>query len=379
MPETPPSIADFLLAAARAVRGSANRAADYIRGSDHDALAGVGAMIWSRIALRDTDLFKATRFGTAEGKDLERLVWKRHSIERIKDTVGEGLAIFERPSPGSAGTVWAGSRIRLQNAAVGLPKLYVVAEDTEVSSDDTRVLVPIRAGGSGLGWKVTATSNLTIVDPIWDANLTPTSLECSDGQIFETAPQFRARVRAELLARRLGHEASIIEACMSAGAERVVLFRSDYGGEATDRGLNVCYVGGLGYTSSPTLVRACTVAVRNVRVAGDHLQVLPMSRADLDVTATVYLQDSPSAFDTQALYRANRAAIVRSIGASDGDFTFTNDGIVGAICDSSEAVQDVAVSAPSVDGTILDVDGNFPASLVRYMVRNVTLNYQPPR
>jgi hypothetical protein len=380
MADAEPSIQDLLTAAARAVRGGANKAADYIRGSDFDVLAGVGAMIWSRISQRDTDLFKAVRFGTAEGKDLERLVKKRYGIDRIKDSYGTGTAGFERlTTTASSGTIWAGTRIRLRNADTGLSALYVVAQDTPVAAGQKHVDVRIRAGETGPGWKVSATSNLELVDPIWDMTLLPVTLDCADGLVFEKAADFRTRVRALLLEDRRGHEAAIIDACESAGADRVVLFRSDYGGVDTDHGLNVCYVGGLGYTSSPSLVRACTAAARKARVAGDHLQVLPMTHTDLDITATVYLQDSPSSFDTQALYRANRAAVLRNIGGNDGDFTYTLAGIEAAISDSAEAVQEVVVTSPLVDASIVDASGNFPSSLSRYVVRNVTLNYQPPR
>jgi hypothetical protein len=370
-----PTIREILAASASAVRGAADKNADFVRGSDYEALLGPSAVIFSRQAARDTDLFNAVNFHTADGDDLTEMAKKRYGKDRILDSRGTGSATFTRPASGASDTIWAGTRISLVGAQ---PRMYRVLADTPAPSTAVSVVVPIEAVdiGAGVACEVLSGETLRLEDMLEDLTWSVTALSCGDGTVFEKADAFRARIRQERLDARVGQSKAIIQACKDAGAANVVLFRSDYAGDAYDSGLNVCYVGDLGYTGTPGLVKACTLALRKTRVAGDHLQVLPMAKADLVVDVDVYLYGSPVLFDITRLERLHGQAVLRYLNGSAGRFAFSLDGIRGAISRDTPEVQRVVLTTPSADGAV--VSGpmkNFPDVLNRYVASNVTIRY----
>lgn len=369
-----PTIREILAASASAVRGAADKNADFVRGSDYEVLLGPSAIIWSRETSRDTDLFDATNFHTADGDDLTWMAKKRYGKDRILDSHGAGVATFTRPSAGIADMVWAGTRIMLAGAQ---PRMYRVSSNTPVLSTATSAIVPIEAvdSGDGVACRVFGGA-LSIVDMLEDPSWTVAALECGNGTAFEKADAFRARIRQERLDARVGQTKAIIQACKDAGAQNVVPFRSDYAGDSFDYGLNVCYVGDLGYTGTPGLVKACTLALRRTRVAGDHLQVLPMAKADLVVDADVYLYGSPVLFDTVRLQRLHGAAVLQYLNGAAGRFAFSLDGIRGAIARDTPEVQRVVLANPTADiAVVTGAMKNFPDALNRYAVSTITIRY----
>lgn len=372
-----PTIDEFLKAAKSAVQGQADKNADYIRGSEYDVLAGASAILWSREAQRDTDLFRATKFHTASDLDLTNLVPLRYGIARYLDTRGTGTATLYRPAGGVVDTVWKGTRLRVRGTD-GDPKYYRVTTNVPVEAADLYATLSIEAVKFGSGTNVEATSNVDIDDPLTDPTWTVSYLKCTEGTDFEPAADLIARVRQTRLDNRVGYPKAIIDACKAVGAAQVVVLRSDFGGDANDKGLNVTYVGDSGYSGSASLVKACTVAVRSARVAGDHMQVLPMARVLLDITADVYLSDAPGNFDTARLETLHHAALRQALNGSSGNFGYTQIGLMSAITRNSPEVQDVVFSSPTIDVNTLDVTGNFPAVLNRYAVGNISLRYLAP-
>lgn len=359
---------EFLKAAQDAIKGGADRNADFVRGSNYEALTGANALIWSQQVLRDVDMFRATRFNDSDGDDLTRLVKLRYGVDRVLDTRGVGEAILTRVSSGSSGTVWKGSRLSISG------RLYRATEDVPVESTDTTAKVHIEAVDYGPKSLVDTTTGVTVEDPLWDASWTVASLRCSAGTTFEKAADLRERIRTSRRAARPGQEQGIIDACESAGAANVVLLRSDYGGDDVDYGLNVCYVGNLSYTGNATMVRDCKIALRSARVLGDHMQVRAMSRTLLDVRVTVTLRDNPAVFDTNRLETVHKQAIQQYLNGSSGSFTYTLNGIAGAIARNTPEVQDVTIATPLTDGTIL-TDNNFPVVLNRYVAGDIAITY----
>ncbi len=202
-------------------------------------------------------------------------------------------------------------------------------------------------------------------------------LNCSAGTTYESAEALIARVQQTRLDARVGYPQAIIDACKAAGAFNVAIFRSDYGGEALDAGLNVTYVGDSGYVGNADLVKACTIAVRAARVGGDNMQVLPMARAVVDVTADVYLRAAPTSFDLSRLENIHHAAIRQYIAARVSDYGYSRVGLTAAISRNTTEVQDVIFSSPSADISLL-TGGNFPDVLNRYAVGNISLRYLSP-
>lgn len=377
MPQPELTVSDYLQAAERAVKGLEDRTADFVRGSDYESLSGPCALIWARESRRDTDLFRAIRFNDATGDDLTNLVQNRYGIARILDTRGQGQAILTRPTGGIGETIWAGTRIQLSSGAFSQAKYYRVTADTVASSTAIAVVVPIESVNIGPGSAIDATSGFivydTLVDPTWGV----ASLQCADGTLYEEAGAYRDRVRQTRRNDRVGHLLAIQTACVNAGAANAAILQADYGGDALDDGLNFVYVGDSGYSATASLVRACKIALRSVRVLGDHMQVLPMAKVVQNVVANITLADSPAKYDLARLQRVHIAALQQQFGGTAGTWAYTRVGLVSAIARPTPEVQDVSIATPVADGSVL-VNGNFPLVLNRYALGSITLNYSAP-
>lgn len=367
-----PSIQDLIEFGGKAIKGL-DGTTDLLRGSDYEALIGPSAVIWSRQARRDTDLFRATKFNSAVGADLTELARRRYGKERRLESFGKGTLAISRSASGSQETVWEGTRVSLRG---DISRSYRVTETVVIASGDTVATLPIEATQAGTGVAIHASlPNIRFEDPLQDTTWVARSINVVDGTAFEDAAEFRARIRRERFAERVGQADAITAACMEAGAEKVVLFRSDYAGDAYDYGLNVCYVGTLGHTSTPELVKACALRLRSCRVAGDHMQVLQMTNAELDVSAKVYLFDSPAKFNLSRLEYAHHTSIRSYVGEA-GRYTYAIDGLYGAIGRLTPEVQRVEILTPLADGSIVEGSlKNFPQSLTKYTVGKISLQY----
>lgn len=370
---TEPTIQELIDIASQAIRGGGDKTADFVSGSDYESLIGPPAMHWSREALRDTDLFNAVNFRTADGDDLTDLAYKRYGKERVLDSRGQGTARLARPAGGIAESIWKGTRILIPGATA---KIYRATKQIDVLSSDVEVDVPIEALDVGPGSAIDVGSAVArIDDTLKDSTWSVTWLRCADGTLFEKADAFRERIRQERSDDRVGQEKLIEKVCKAAGASYVETFRSNYAGEGFDHGLNVVYVGNLGYVGTPDLVKACTLALDDVRVLGDHLQVLPMALVELSVDADVTLYNSPALFDLARLKRIHSNVVARYL---DG-FTYSLDGIRSVIAKFTPEVQRVDLATPTTDAQIVfGPQRNFPDTLNRYVVSNVTIRYQAP-
>lgn len=366
------SITQFLAAAKKAGMVE-DIAADYNRGSDYDALAGASAILWSRQSQRDSDLWKATRFNDAEGQSLTELGEGRYGIPRILDTRGKGTAVFTRPA-GGLDTIWSGTRIMVPGS---VPRFYRVVSD--VATTSLEVPVDIEAVEYGVGTRIDVSTSAKLIDPLADTGWSIKMISCDDGTVLEPASDYRTRIRTTRSSSRVGQEARIIEACQAAGAGQVALFRSDYAPTSTDNGLPYIYVGDLSYNGTAALVRACTLAIRSVRVMGDNVQVLRMARVSAPVTVNVYLRDAPTKMPVARLDALHRGAIMEYMNGGDGRFTYTKSGLESAIARVSIDVQDVEVLAP-VSDTVIVNGGNFPLVLTRYFTEDavIKINYYGP-
>lgn len=379
-----PTLEDFLRVGRAAIPARADRYGDTREGSIYDHFIGLGAVLWSRQARRDTDLFRAIYLDGADGDALTTLLADRYGFTRRTDTAGEGTAAFTRAAATAGeGTVWAGTRI-LVGSATTEPRGFVVTTDTPVAATDLDVTVPVRDEKAGSAAFVLSTGlTATIDDPLWDATWTVDALRCAAGTRFESAADARARLRDDRRAARAGFPAAILQACRDAGAATAVAFPSDYGGSAYDHGLNLVYVGDEGFQGSQALVNAVMVALDGWRVLGDNLQVRALARTSLPITARVYLWDSPTKFNQTDVRRALVGAIVAYFDGRSNGFAYQRDAIAGAMMRASQAVQYVEFDAPLSDAGVLETVGglpNFPAALNKYDVSEsgITLTLLPP-
>lgn len=378
-----PTIDDFLRTYGDAIRGIKDARADFVEGSLYEQIGGVAAIVWSRLVQRDENLFSDTQTNSATGDALTQRVLKVFGVDRLLDAPGSGTIVVTRPSTGTGDTFWTGTRIEVVDRN-GLSELseYEISSDVPVVGSTTRVTLPIRAiaNGPAVSVRVADAVYPRFADAIWDSTWTIEALDCDAGTAFEPAPVVRARARTSRLALRKGLPRAIIDACKSVGADQVVIFPSNFGGDEMDGGLNWVYVGDSSFNASVELIRNCKLALESARSLGDNLQVGPMVNTNLIVKADVFLNESPAKVNQVLLVDRLRKYVVAALKQ---DYTYSLDTFRGALYQASPLVQDVTFSIPSTDGTLLATRNgvlNFPASLTRYQLLpdNVTLTLRSP-
>ena len=147
----------------------------------------------------------------------------------------------------------------------------------------------------------------------------------------------------------------------------------DSGFTHTDSGLSHCYVAEEGFTTSPRLIRACTVALEGYRACGADLQVLGMQRTSVDISATVTLRDDPGRLPSVDV--ALRDALSAAFEPTRYDYDLLE--LAGVLSSGSPDVQDSSFQAPSGPAPIL-VGTAMPPVLTRYELGVVALRYVGP-
>ena len=369
-----PPLSEFLGAFADGVHASRDAGADARRGSIYDQWAGAAAILFTREASADRDLFRAIAFDTAEGPKLETLARRRFGTEPVVATFGTGRATLARDDAARGeGMLFTGTRLAFVRAGQS-PVVFAIADNIDVAATTTRLDVPIRALRRGQGAAVDARVEpgtiLRIDDPLWDPGWRVISLTCGEGTDAESPLALRARARDTRMRARKGYARAITDACVTAGAVNVALFASSYAGDDADVGLNFCYVGDAGASASETLVRRCQVALERFRVAGADLQVRPMMPAPVTARVVAHQWDEPSAFDANDVTRSIVASLLGYFDRRASAFGFALDAMSGAVMRASDAVQSVAFTQPTQSAAVTTAVGReavqFPARLPRY-------------
>jgi len=188
---------------------------------------------------------------------------------------------------------------------------------------------------------------------------------------------------AQRVAARVGYVQAMAAACQDAGVANAVFFPSDYAGDEADSGLNLAYVGDQSWQGSDALVRAAHLRLESSRVLGANLQVRPLARSDLSVSARVYLWTSPARVNQGELAKLVTAAVLAYFDGATAGFAYQLDAVTGAILRASPLVQFVEFDQPTADAGVMTMLGgrlNFPGTLKRYFLRpqDVTLSFLPP-
>lgn len=379
-----PTLDELLQAFADGIRSQRDRHVDAREGSLYQHWGGVAAVLWSRNARRDTDLWRAIYLDSAEAKDLTNLLADRYDFDRITDTYGTGTVRLRRATAVAAGgTVWRGTRITVFGTSVE-SKTYVVLQDWPVGATELVATLPVRALMTGPGTKIDiGTGAARVEDPLWDTTWTVDALTCDDGTAHEPAEAARARFRDSRLDARPGYVESIVKACKEAGATNALIFPSDFGGEAVDYGLNMAYVGDAGFQGDDALVRRVSVALEGKRVLGDQMQVRPLTRVNVTFQAKVNLWDSPSRVAQADVLARLTGAVQGYFSGSTSGFFYDRDAIVGAMMKAAPEMETATIVTPSSNAGVLSIVGgqpNFPDSLPRYFLspNDITLELLPP-
>ncbi len=380
MPSTAPlpTLDELVQAAGDGLRGRADRYADTVSGSLWNHLGGPVAVLLSREADRDRDLFRDIYFDSASSDALTRAVQQRWGIARILDSKGQGACQFARSSAAAgAGSLLAGTRIQVPGDP---PLVYEIAQDTAAGATDVQLPVPIQAMRVGTGVAVSA-AGLQLLDAVYDPLWQPKQLSCSDGTVFEEAKAYLSRARAARRAQRTGYLARLTQVCQAQGAGYVIPIPSSYGlaqGDfAGDLGMNAIYVADANFQSPPGLVRACTLALETCRVLGNDLWVGGVAQTPLSVVATVALVRPPGDLDLVPIERAILQALLAFFNAT-ATYFYKRGQLSALMRAASPNVQSVALTAPTADALL--AANSLPASLPRYTLaaRDVGLTFVGP-
>lgn len=376
----PPTIATFLKASRDAIAGT-DETLDAREGSAYDLAHGGAALIWSRQAQRDRDLFRQVYPDTSIGENLERLGSWYYGTPPTPASLGTGEAIFDRTSEfsgefseefgGGAGTIWEGTRIRvLSPGGDGPSSSYAVAEDTPVSVSAGAVTVPIRATVSGVGTaiEVTNAERLILDDSVYDASFRVTHLACADGTDAEERGVYLARARQSRLDARKGYAARLVRACKEAGAANVVALPSTTFGPSEDFGVSRIYVGDAGFTTPPTLITACLLALDAAQVAGCDVEVLGMAPTPVTLSATVRLWRDLGKVNVVGLQTLLTKAIADEFAGRSRFWLFRHDAIGGAMQRASSEVESADITT-----TPDEPPAEFPTVLPRYTLNLNTI------
>jgi hypothetical protein len=381
-----PSIAELRRAFHDGARGTLDRRGDTHDGSNFDDIAGVSAIIWSRQAQRDADLFRANYLSGARGADLTDRVQQRFGIARVLDTKGTGTVVLTRASASAGGgTFWQGTRIRVRSLDGRSESLaYAVAADTAVGSTALVAYVPIVAPATGDGYvldTLTAGGIPPIIeDALWDPSWQVSRLTCAAGTPYESDKSLLSRALQAHSDTRVGYERIIVDTCRAQGAANVQLYRSSFAGPDNDFGLNSVYVGDSGFSATPTLIRKCIVALESVRVLGADLAVRAMASAPLDVTANVFLWDDPNQVDVVDVQGAIGSGLVGYFTGKDRGFSYRLDAMAGAMTRNTSLVQSVAFTSPTSDAPILQgTPPQPPLVLLKYQLRALSFSFKGPQ
>jgi hypothetical protein len=378
-----PSVSDIQTAYGEAIRGQRDRYASTRTGGGFDRAGGPNALLLATQAQRDRWLFRQCFDNTASGEALDDRIEYQYGVPRTKATRGQGSAILERAPGGLGGTIWTGTRIEAL-AANSVPREYRVAQDTQVALGAVSVLVPVEAARTGVGVAINTGARLRLTDSVFDPTFRPVSLICGDGQEEESPGAYRARAKHARLSRRVGYQQAIEDACEAAGAAYVVALPADTFGPAKDRGLNYVYVADGGFSTPPSLLKACLFAIESKRIGGCDTQVLGMAPMLLKLRVRTRLVDQPSKIDLEPLRENIGAALLDAFNARRTFWTFRLAALAGAVQRTSPFIQFVTVATTPDDGLTWDEAGDpavgFPSVLPRYFLApsSVRLSFLGP-
>jgi hypothetical protein len=344
--------------------------ADTHEGSVHDHWAGAGAVMWRRLAERDAEEFRAGYFNGAKGTRLDEYIDGRFpGKSRIFSQRGVGSVKLKRPSAAAgAGTFWAGTRIAVGEAGNRPITYYLVKQNTACAAGTLETPVAIEAAREGTGSRIAVHAGdraiLRVEDPLWDNSWTVQELTCDDGTLYEDDDEARSRITAELFEERFGYESLIIKTMKAAGAGFVVLFRSDYLGDAADTGLNRIYVSDANLVTTPELLKACRLALPSCAMVGAGNQALAITKVRLTLHVGIRFWAAPESCNPDTAVANARGAVVEYFERENNAFAWSLAGIRGAVQSAVDDTQSVEITSNVAPPVLAQIFATHP--LPRY-------------
>lgn len=349
-------------------------------GGRFDLAAGMGALIWARVAVRDREIFRGVYFDGCRGTLLDERIAAFGGPARNVAQRGTGTAVlsYDVWSNGSSpGLIPAGTRIAVMNGAS--VRYYRTAQDFEPVGADfvgqfVELPVAIEADELGEGYAVDSSKVAVAAkfeDTIYDPHWMVQSIACSDGYNGEEDSVYLARYRAWKKAQKPGYADYITRKMLDCGASRVALFESDYiSGE--DYGINRIFV----ETSTASVLQACRLAVDSCVPFGCTTTVGTMTRAPLVATITLRMSVDPSRFDNGLTHNEVVKALSHAISGSQTAYVFRRDVAIAELTRALPDLQKVEFASPTPTDTDVGeiVRTGAGGNLTIYDATNISVN-----
>lgn len=388
-----PTISELLDAFAVGAQ-SKHENADVHRGAIYDVGAGMGALVWSRVAARDREVFRGIYLDGCQKDALDYRIARLHGPGRIQPTRGSGVAIVKydylHGGAGSqTGTILKGTRLSVSIGSTC--NYYRVASDVELSDWfwDNSIQVdangfvwlrlPIEADSIGSGVAIDTTSTIAAIrweDELY--NLTTSlwvvdSIKCSDGTDGETDVEYLARYRSWKKSRKPGYSDAISRAMFAAGASKVALFESDFV-DGEDFGINRIFVGDSGYTASTALLNACRLALDSVVPFGNTTTVGSMILTPIEVTVQLNMMRAASRYSPDWVLPSAQKAVRRALSGSQSAYVFRQDSLRAELSQAFPELQSIDFASPTPGDTDVASIVSAGNSLIVYDCDNVRVN-----
>lgn len=316
------------------------------RGAKLDVLGGSSSVLWVKQMDRDEYLF---RLGDVldENDRFDALVdyYYRPRRTRRPERPGQGSLIMSRPSAGTDGYIYTGTRIIYTPGQGQESRVYSVSTDTPVSITDTTVNVPIESTLAGRSVPVEALeSQLKVDDILFDPSFKAIYMTCDAGENEESRKDYLAFAKTDHLAQRNGYATKIRSICAEVGAFQIVLLRPDEFGDEYDDGICHLYVADANWSWTQDLVKACVLATDGVRIGGCDLSVGGIQTTPIQFSVNVTVRASMSPRERLSITPIISDAIIRNFQADEAFWRYDLGWLESVVVKTSPRIQEATVT-----------------------------------
>lgn len=348
--------------------------------ANYDALAGMGALMWARVAVRDREVFRAIYLDGCQGTALDYRIAALGGPARIRQSKGVGTVTLAWDNSGgtSPGVFLKGTRIA---AIAGTNvRYYRIAEDVVVdekvfanpSGQSSYLTIGIEAETEGDS--VAVDSSKTAVSLKWedvpyDSRWQVLDIKCVNGAAGEKDSEYLVRYREWKRLRKPGYVANISRAMLNCGAGKVAIFESDFI-DGEDYGINRVFVGG---SLSQATLDACRLALDSCVPFGCTTTLGTMTLAPLSFDLTLKMSMSASKFNPGSVQSSAKQAIQRALRGTQAAYVFRLDALRAELSRTFQHLQatEFGVTTPSDTDVAQIVSSGLDGNLTIYDSSNV--------
>lgn len=363
MPDVPTFDAVYELGRAE-VQSRRPALTDWNEGSANDAYVGAGAVMADEVIRVVVNGFAALFVDTAERSDLDDLALDRFNLTRIPEVASIGTLRFTRSSGVDRIEIPIGTRVQATvNGIVVVVETTVVGEiPASTSSGD----VPAQCQDAGPSGNLEENTLTTILDAIPDdTQASVTNLErFAGGDVEETDPEFRARIRRYFQTLRKGTVPALQAGATSVPGVQFATIDESFIAEE-DGGYVAVYIGDPDGNANSALAALVVTELDSGgpdasgwRAAGIAVQVFAAVREEHDLYIEV-------------LHRSGIDATELRAALSAGLFGFSDRLPPGETMHLS-AIESAAhqASLDVISATVVTVDGAAPAAITPIAPQN---------